>query len=252
MLIKVFLILSALGLFFGCAQKLQQKNVEPFVEETTFGEANLEIGASLYKRCYICHSLKPGVQLSGPSLGNIWGKPSGQVKGYRFYTDVIKQKGLTWDESSLLAWIENPEYVIPGTAMKFKGYIQKKSIERLVEFLKIATGPDGYQRVIDMKLLTPEYAYGRLTDLKKTTDSMIVTNIEHCNETFTVTTKDRSKISYWEMNLDFKVSSGEMGPLRNEPTIIPSHSQRDRFSVVFRDPTEIKAIIKKCKKSLHQ
>ena len=50
--------------------------------------------------------------------------------------DAKKNKGMTWEEATLIEYLENPKKYIPGTEMIFAGI--KKSSERvdLINYLK--------------------------------------------------------------------------------------------------------------------
>ncbi|EDU48534.1 Cytochrome c2 [Pyrenophora tritici-repentis] len=97
-------------------------------------------GANLFKtRCAQCHTLKEGEgNKIGPNLHGLWGRKTGQVEGYS-YTDANKQKGITWDDSTLYEYLENPKKYIPGTKMAFGGLKKPKDRNDLIHFLKEET-----------------------------------------------------------------------------------------------------------------
>ncbi|KAI4870691.1 cytochrome c [Hypoxylon rubiginosum] len=97
-------------------------------------------GANLFKtRCAQCHTLKDGEgNKIGPALHGLFGRKTGQVDGFS-YTDANKQKGITWDESTLFEYLENPKKYIPGTKMAFGGLKKEKDRNDLITFLKDAT-----------------------------------------------------------------------------------------------------------------
>lgn len=62
-------------------------------------------GANLFKtRCAQCHTLeKDGGNKIGPALHGLFGRKTGSVEGYS-YTDANKQKGITWNEDTLVCF----------------------------------------------------------------------------------------------------------------------------------------------------
>ena len=68
------------------------------------------IGASVFKQCSVCHSPQKGVNLIGPSLYGVVGRPAGSIAGYD-YSPAIKtasSKGLIWTEDNITAYLQNP------------------------------------------------------------------------------------------------------------------------------------------------
>lgn len=64
---------------------------------------NAKNGAKLFKtRCEQCHTVDAaGGNKIGPALHGLFGRKTGSVDGYA-YTDANKQKGITWDENTLV------------------------------------------------------------------------------------------------------------------------------------------------------
>ena len=64
-------------------------------------------GANLFKtRCAQCHTLEAGGgNKIGPALHGLFGRKTGSVDGYA-YTDANKQKGITWDENTLVRLLQ--------------------------------------------------------------------------------------------------------------------------------------------------
>ena len=46
------------------------------------GAENVENGARVFGACVECHSLEPGLDLSGPSLAGIWNRKAGSLAGF--------------------------------------------------------------------------------------------------------------------------------------------------------------------------
>jgi cytochrome c len=74
-----------------------------------------------------------------------------------------------------------------------------------------------------------------------------VNAIEHCRDTYRVTTADGEMHEFWERNLRFKTDSSADGPVAGAPAIAGAGMVGDRASVIFASPDEISAFIKsKC------
>jgi cytochrome c len=66
--------------------------------------------------CSVCHSTEPGVNKIGPSLAGILGSKSGGVSGYDF-SPALKAANITWDETTLDKFLQNPAADVHGTKM---------------------------------------------------------------------------------------------------------------------------------------
>ncbi len=97
------------------------------------GAGDAKKGASLFKtRCAQCHTVeKGGANKIGPALHGLFGRKTGSVDGYA-YTDANKQKGITWNDDTLFAYLENPKKYIPGTKMAFGGLKKDKDRKDLI------------------------------------------------------------------------------------------------------------------------
>jgi len=81
-------------------------------------------GERAFQRCGACHSLRADdSQGVAPGLRGVVGRRAGTVEGFA-YSDAMRQagrRGLVWDEATLTRFLEDPEAVVPGTAMPYQG-----------------------------------------------------------------------------------------------------------------------------------
>jgi cytochrome c2 len=78
-------------------------------------------GEKLYERCAPCHALKPtSEKLAGPPLAGMLGRAIGSVPGFDYSPamEAAGRKGLKWDETQLLAYLADPQAVVPGSFMQ--------------------------------------------------------------------------------------------------------------------------------------
>lgn len=74
-------------------------------------------GKEIYDaRCSACHSVDDN--RVGPQHLGVFGRKAGGVQNYRYSAALSKSK-LIWDHDNLLAWLKNPEAVIPGQRMGY-------------------------------------------------------------------------------------------------------------------------------------
>lgn len=224
-------------------------NLEAYAQHTqhTLPNTDMKVNAASFVLCNSCHSLKPGVHLSGPSLANILGKKAGTVEGYPRYSSALKNAKLVWDEKTLDAWLKDPEALVPGTFMRMvdNGIKSDAKRKRLMDFLKIALAPNGYEWVTKNKILMPHIADGQVRqDLSKLGKEKTLKTLDLCRGIFTLTTADAAQKTYWEMNLTIKIDSSKLGPPKGNPAVIEVGSLGDRTAVVFSDPSEIPNFVK--------
>ncbi len=91
--------------------------------------------------CRTCHSAKKDDNRLGPSLQGIVGAKAGQAPGYANYSQSLKQSGITWNDSTLDRYIENPEAVVPNNNMKpYAGIADPALRKKIIEYLKMNRG----------------------------------------------------------------------------------------------------------------
>ena len=92
-------------------------------------------GEKVYKKCKSCHSLEDGKNKIGPHLNAVVGRAAGSVEGYK-YSKAMKDSGLTWDEETLMAFLEKPKKFLKGTKMSYGGLKKEDQRHDLVAYLK--------------------------------------------------------------------------------------------------------------------
>lgn len=198
-------------------------------------------GAALFRQCLACHSLEPGRHLTGPSLAGVFGKRAGTAQGFGRYSDVLKGAAVTWNEETLDAWLENPTEFVPGTSMRIAGVAERQARQDLIAFLK-TVGVEGGK----VESNIGSGMMGRPTaNLKELTPNQQVTALRYCGDAYYVTIATSATFTFWEFNLRFKTDSSEFGPHKGKPAILRASMRGDRAFVIFSDPAEISAFIRK-------
>lgn len=67
-------------------------------------------GAVIFQQCSACHSPKQGVNLVGPSLFGVVGRPAGGIASYS-YSQAMQEaakKGLMWTPGNIVNYLQNP------------------------------------------------------------------------------------------------------------------------------------------------
>lgn len=99
-------------------------------------------GRQVFKKCQACHSLEPGKTILGPSLAGIVGRKSATDANFS-YSPAMKQAALTWDPSTLDAYLADPAKVVPGNRMPFPGLKTDHDRKDVIAFLATSTSPPG-------------------------------------------------------------------------------------------------------------
>jgi len=203
---------------------------------------------TVFNSCYYCHSLKPDVHLTGPSLANIWGKKAGKVKGFELYSDSLKNSDFTWNEKTIEDWIRDPHKLAEGTTMPDPRIDDEKLIKASVDFLKIAMAEGGFDKAVKQKLISKKIGMGQLPKYISEPDKTLgVKEIESCGQVYSLVLSDGSKKKIWKFNLSFKILAGDLGPKENQPVLTTTGSMGDRFEINFHSFKEISAMLTECK-----
>ena len=201
-------------------------------------------GAQAYRICAACHSLQPGVHLSGPSLANLWGKKAATIGDYGRYTEALKKTDILWDENTLNAWLADPQAMVPGTTMVFRGVEEDQTRVNLIAFLRQALAPGGTAKVVKDRLIPERMTEGPIPqDLSSLGPNQRIKEIRHCRDAFYVTTVDGAEFPFWETNVRLKTDTSPRGPKKGEPVLLRSGMAGDRVSVVFSSFAEITRLV---------
>ena len=77
----------------------------------------------------------------GPNLHGLFGRHTGEAKGYR-YSDANMEQTFIWNEETLDSYLKKPRKFIPGTKMIFAGLRKEKDRKNIIAYLKEATSSD--------------------------------------------------------------------------------------------------------------
>jgi cytochrome c len=200
-------------------------------------------GAVAFQPCAACHSVEPGVHLTGPSLARIWNRRAASVEGFTRYSEPLRKSGVVWDAAALDRWLTDPQALVPGNVMTFPGVKDPAQRADLIAYLKaLAAG----------QAPAPKPG-GRMTaaaarpDLKSLGPENRIKAIRYCGDGYHLTMEDGQTLPFWEYNLRFKTDSSPRGPAPGRPVLLPAGMQGDRASVVFSSPEEIsRTVERKC------
>jgi cytochrome c2 len=110
---------------------------------------NLARGAVAFRQCAACHSLEPGLHLTGPSLAGIFGRKAGTAKGFARYSNALKKSSIVWNGKTLDDFLKNPQGLIPGNLMLSGGDERHDSSEVLM--LSLWSGENDTVGMMKMK-----------------------------------------------------------------------------------------------------
>jgi cytochrome c len=203
------------------------------VAAPAWSAGDVQRGAQAARQCMACHSFAPGRHMTGPSLAGLWGRHAGTAMGFARYSEAMQGAHLVWGPQTLDAWLREPQALIPGNTMLFRGMPDATMRADLLAFL---------QATSDGRIKVPDQAS---PDLKRAQASSTVRSIRYCGDAYRVATGDGSTRTWWEFNLRFKTDASANGPAAGKPVLVGNGMQGDRASVVFSRPEEISAFVRR-------
>lgn len=108
----------------GAAPAVADEHGDPRRGELLFGN-----------HCSICHAIDLAHTVFGPHLVDVFGREAGSVPNYRYSYDM-GVSGIVWDEESLDVLIANPQEIVPGTNMYFRGVPDPAERAHIIAYLK--------------------------------------------------------------------------------------------------------------------
>lgn len=100
------------------------------------------LGEVLFRsNCEICHAVDQPLNVFGPHLVDVFGREAGAVPGYR-YSYEMRVSGIVWDEETLDALMVDPQKLVPGTIMYYRGLPKAEDRAHIIAFLRQKSGAD--------------------------------------------------------------------------------------------------------------
>lgn len=212
-------------------------------------EGDVARGAQVYQACVARHALEPGLHLTGPSLGGIWNQPAGLAEGFTRYSDVLHDAGFPWDAGALDAWLTNPQAMIEGTSMVFRGIADAVARTDLIAFLERNGGPEGAAQLVANGVIPKDYLRVQAPKvIRDASDNARVVAMRHCRDGYTIETADGAQAVHWEKNIRVKIDSTETGPPPEFGLVLSAGMQGDRYSVIFSSLANLERLVsERCK-----
>lgn len=123
----------------GGAPRMVQED-RPFLQ----GSAAASNGERQFNRkCSICHELGPDSRRrAGPTLHRLFGRAAGSLPHYP-YSETLLDADIVWKAETIDALFDlGPDVYVKGTKMPMQRITDPQDRADLIEFLRVATGPD--------------------------------------------------------------------------------------------------------------
>ena len=148
------------------------------------------------------------------------GRRAATLSDFGRYTDALKKSEIVWDETTLYAWIKDPQVMVPGTTMTFRGIENGETREDASPFSgwrwrqMVRQGCKG-------GLLPAGMAQEQITaDLSTVGPNQRITEIRHCGDGYHVTTADGARFPFWETNVRSRSTPARAGRDRENRSCI--------------------------------
>lgn len=95
-------------------------------------------GEKVFKKCKACHVIDSDKNRLGPTLKGVIGRTSGSVDGFK-YSSAMTDAGITWDETTLDAYLADPKGYVPKNKMAFPGLKKEEDRANVIAYMKEAS-----------------------------------------------------------------------------------------------------------------
>ncbi|WOI54021.1 cytochrome c family protein [Parvularcula sp. LCG005] len=104
-------------------------------EERLALPADVAMGQALFRECKQCHTATPGgPNMIGPNLHDVVGRQAGGKADFA-YSTAMKRAEFTWDDTHLDQWLEQPQALVPGNRMAYRGNPNPADRRDLIAYL---------------------------------------------------------------------------------------------------------------------
>lgn len=106
--------------------------------------ADIENGRIRFEEhCAVCHTVIERVRdKSGPNLNGVIGRKAGTDEFLHGYSDELIESGVTWEVSTIQAFINSPALMVRGTKMVFRGLPEFETRLDISCYLERVSGDD--------------------------------------------------------------------------------------------------------------
>jgi len=99
-----------------------------------FAAGDAANGATVFKRCAVCHSVEPGKKAGmGPNLSGVVGRKAGTTDFA--YSPAMKAAAVKWTPATLDTFLTRPATMIKGSRMAFAGLPSAQDRADIIAYL---------------------------------------------------------------------------------------------------------------------
>ncbi len=97
-------------------------------------------GQQVFQRCAACHSVaESNSKLPGPNLRGVVGRRAGTLAGFEYSSamrDAGQDENVVWTPATLDKYLNDPDDVVPGTAMQLNFQLTPDERRDVIEYLQ--------------------------------------------------------------------------------------------------------------------